>query len=95
MPSSDLLPCPPPPFLPCPPLTSSRRLFGAPQTIIGAKDVEGASPLHHACRRHHNEIVAMLIDAGALVNDKNDDLSTALHWAARKVRALQGLLMTS
>jgi len=52
--------------------------------LVGARDAEGSSSLHHASRRHHNAIVAMLLDVSCNVNLRNEDQSTALHWAARK-----------
>ena len=59
--------------------------FGADAShCITAGDVDGATALHHAARKGHNEIAALLINAGAPVNAVNLDHSTPLHWAARK-----------
>ena len=71
---------------PCPQVLLT--FAGDVQAIISARDAEGSTSLHHAARRHHNDIVAMLIDAGVNVHQRNDDQSTALHWAARKNNAL-------
>ena len=52
--------------------------------VVGAKDYDECTALHHASRKSHNEIVAMLLGSGAAVNAANADKSTPLHWAARK-----------
>ena len=52
--------------------------------LMHAQDSDGSTPLHHAARRGHNEIVELLVLHEAQVNATNSDLSTPLHWAARK-----------
>lgn len=59
--------------------------FGADApACITAGDADGSTALHHAARKGHNDIVALLINASAPVNAVNLDHSTPLHWAARK-----------
>lgn len=62
--------------------------------VIAAQDADGATALHHACRKGHNEIAQLLIAAGAPTNAVNHDKSTPLHWAARKnnVAGLRSLI---
>ena len=39
--------------------------FGADGSdLIAAQDAEGSTALHHAARKAHNEVVALLINAG-------------------------------
>jgi len=48
----------------------------------------GASALHLAvAKEHDSDLVQMLLERSALVNAKNDDGSTPLHWAARNSQA--------
>ena len=57
---------------------------GNAEALVIAVDADGSSALHHAARKAHNEIVQLLIGAGAPINAVNSDHSTPLHWAARK-----------
>lgn len=41
------------------------------------------TPLHHACRYGHIAVAHFLIQQGADVNARDDDLLTPLHFAAR------------
>lgn len=53
--------------------------------LLSAKDPDGSTALHHACRQCHTEVVKLLLDAGADANAVNDaDKSTPLMYAARK-----------
>ncbi|KAI9303347.1 acyl CoA binding protein-domain-containing protein [Cunninghamella echinulata] len=48
---------------------------------INVKDEQGLTALHHACDRGYLDLVKLLIDLGANINEQTDDLETPLHFA--------------
>jgi len=57
---------------------------GAPPNTLArtATDQDGNTPLHAAARNGHDEIVKLLIDAGAQIDAPNRYRETPLHWAS-------------
>lgn len=49
---------------------------------LDAQDVNGWTPLMHACCRGHKSVVAVLLSAGASMEIESNDGRTALHRAA-------------
>lgn len=49
---------------------------------LDAQDVNGWTPLMHACCRGHKSVVEALLSAGASLETESDDGRTALHRAA-------------
>ena len=54
--------------------------------MIDTSDRNDNSPLHEAARRGYVKTVATLLDAGSLIDNKNEDEETALHIAAEEGR---------
>ncbi|CAO3610779.1 unnamed protein product [Cunninghamella blakesleeana] len=48
---------------------------------INTKDEQGLTALHHACDRGYLDLIKLLIDLGANVNEQTNDLETPLHFA--------------
>lgn len=49
---------------------------------LDAQDLNGWTPLMHACCRGHKTVVAALLSAGASIDKESEDGRTALHRAA-------------
>jgi ankyrin repeat protein len=63
----------------------ARELLKADPALLHAHDTDGSTPLHCAAWKGHQEMVALLLDAGADVNihNQNDHWGTTpLHAAA-------------
>ena len=74
-------------------LEGLRRGLATHPELAHARDVDGATPLHHAAFHGHRLLVAALVDAGADVNarDFRHD-ATPSGWAIHYLRELGGLL---
>ena len=51
-------------------------------TDVNAKDIQGCTPLHIACKYGHYLVAQLLIRSGSLINDTDKDLNTPMHYAA-------------
>ena len=51
-------------------------------TDVNAKDADGCTPLHLACRHGHYLTAQFLIRSGSLINDLDKALNSPLHYAA-------------
>lgn len=60
--------------------TAERRVALA--NCEGSGGDDGSRPLHWAARGNHYNLLRLLVESGARVNERNRMLSTALHWAA-------------
>jgi ankyrin repeat protein len=66
-------------------IAAVRKALAASPGLIRARDKDGSTPLHCAAWKGHAEVVRVLLDAGAGINDhnKNDHWGTTpLHAAA-------------
>jgi ankyrin repeat protein len=54
------------------------------RTLLNLRDFVGDSLLHVACEEGNLEVAVALMDAGADVDEKNENEETALHLAASK-----------
>ena len=66
-------------------LAAVQTLIKKSKTLVRVRDSEGSTPLHCAAWKGHVEIVAELLDAGADINDHNQNShwgTTPLHAAA-------------
>lgn len=59
-----------------------QEMIEADAIELDAQDVNGWTPLMHACCRGHKSVVAALLSAGASVEIESEDGRTALHRAA-------------
>lgn len=59
-----------------------QEMIEADAVELDAQDVNGWTPLMHACCRGHKSIVVALLSAGASMEIESDDGRTALHRAA-------------
>ena len=62
-----------------------RRLLNESPSLVTARDKDGSTPLHCAAWNGHEDVAAILLDAGAAVNDHNQNGhwgTTPLHAAA-------------
>jgi ankyrin repeat protein len=73
------------------------ELLQSDASLAQARDEEGSTPLHHAAWKGQAEVAALLLDAGADVNAKNENThwgGTPLHAAAHgNQRAVAELLI--
>jgi len=72
-----------------------RRLLGHDQSLVRARDKDGSTPLHCAAWNGHADVAAILLDAGADINDHNQNghwgttpLHAAAHGDQKQVAAL-------
>ena len=72
-----------------------RRLLNDDPSLLTARDKDGSTPLHCAAWNGHKDVAAILLDAGAEVNDHNQNghwgttpLHAAAHGNQRQVAAL-------
>ena len=74
-----------------------RRLLAHDQTLLLARDKDGSTPLHCAAWKGNVDVVRILLDAGAPINDHNQNShwgTTPLHAAAHgNQRAVAELLL--
>ena len=74
-----------------------RRLLAQDKSLITARDREGSTPLHCAAWKGQVEVARILLDAGAPINDHNQNGhygTTPLHAAAHgNQRAVAELLV--
>jgi ankyrin repeat protein len=66
-------------------VTTVKELLSKNKLLISARDKDGSTPLHCASWKGHLKVVEMLLDAGANVNDHNQNDhwgTTPLHAAA-------------
>jgi len=62
-----------------------RALVKQDPSLMSARDTDGSTPLHCACWKGHEAVVAVLLEAGADVNPENENEhwgTTPLHAAA-------------
>jgi len=62
-----------------------KTLIKQDPSVMSAKDTDGSTPLHCACWKGHDAVVAILLEAGADVNAENSNEhwgTTPLHAAA-------------
>ena len=52
------------------------------QELVDESDRYDNSPLHEAARRGYLTVIEKLLQAGSLIDNKNEDEDTALHVAA-------------
>lgn len=64
----------------------TRQVGNAMKNGIMDKDNFGITPLHRACAAGHVDTVSLLLDRGAMINDRNMNGSTPLHYAASNDR---------
>ena len=58
-----------------------RYLVGLPEVDVNHRDNKNCTALHYAVRRKHEDVVQVLIDAGADIETKNDKRQSPLHTA--------------
>lgn len=66
-------------------LTSVRAMIKQDKSLLGARDTDGSTPLHCAAWKGHVAVALALLDAGADINDHNQNShwgTTPLHAAA-------------
>jgi ankyrin repeat protein len=71
-------------------LEKIKLLLAADPKLVHARDSDGSTPLHCATWKGHPEVVALLLDAGADVNARNNNEhwgTTPLHAAAHANQA--------
>ena len=71
-------------------LDKIKLLLAADPKLVDARDSDGSTPLHCATWKGHPELVALLLDAGADVNARNNNEhwgTTPLHAAAHANQA--------
>jgi ankyrin repeat protein len=70
-----------------------RGLVDAEPDLVRARDIEGATALHHAAFHGHRDIVALLCARGADMNARDARFdATPSGWAIHYLRELGGLL---
>ena len=60
-----------------------KELLAIDDLLVQARDTDGSTPLHCASWKGHQEVVALLLDAGADVNAQN----TNDHWGTTPLHA--------
>ena len=72
-----------------------RRLLDPDRSLVGARDKDGSTPLHCAAWNGHAEVATILLEAGADINDHNQNghwgttpLHAAAHGDQKQVAAL-------
>ncbi len=72
-----------------------RALLGRNRSLLQARDKDGSTPLHCAAWNGHADVAAILLDAGADINDHNQNghwgttpLHAAAHGDQKQVAAL-------
>ena len=74
-------------------LAEVRALLARDPPLARARDVDGATALHHAAFRGHRAIVELLCASGADLNARDDEHdATPTGWAIHYLRELGGLL---
>jgi ankyrin repeat protein len=66
-------------------IAAVRKALAANPGLVNARDKDGSTPLHCAAWKGHAELVTVLLDAGANVNEHNENGhwgTTPLHAAA-------------
>jgi len=63
--------------------------------MINAKDINGDTPLHCACKCKKKKVIDALIAKGANVNAKNNNGNTPMHLAARDNKSVVELLIAN
>ena len=53
------------------------------ERVIEYKDAEGFTPLHHAAKSNRKDALLLLLDNGAYLDARGEDLNTPLHLAAK------------
>ena len=67
-----------------------RQLLATDAALVNARDTDNSTPLHCACWKGHQEVVALLLKAGADANAQNNNDhwgTTPLHAAAHANQA--------
>jgi len=60
-----------------------KTVTGLPGSLdLNCRDLQGATPLHHAARNRQRAIVALLVSAGAYINAQDNQSRTPVHFAA-------------
>jgi ankyrin repeat protein len=73
-----------------------RVLLAKDKALIGARDKDGSTPLHCAVWKGHQQVVEVLLEAGADANAQNENDhwgTTPLHAAAHADQALIAQLL--
>src|SRR5215510_2943584 len=60
-----------------------RKLLERDESLVGARDKDGSTPLHCAAWNGHADVATILLDAGADINDHNQNG----HWGTIPLHA--------
>lgn len=61
-----------------------KELVEIMEDYVHKKDSNGWTPLHEGARGGHKEVINLLIENGARINDKTNSGETALWWAEKE-----------
>jgi len=62
-------------------IESLEEVLAALEDIVNKKDANGWTPLHEGARGGHLEVVELLVEKGAGLNDRTENGETPLYWA--------------